>query len=148
MLPSFSMSTVCLWIYTISIVRQKYKKHFNLHTKYIPISYYYYFFSLKTYIFRGQEENSVWRKNKKTKKTLNKMIRNRQDRYFSGFVKNYLCNPNNPWLKNTDLTDLTDFRFRFRYSIINFQFSTINSLNLQSQIIPVFLIRSIRYIRG
>ena len=90
----------------------------------------------------------MWRKNKKTKKTLTKMIRKRLDRYFPGFVKNYLCNPNNPWLKNTDLTDLTDFRFRFRYSIINFQFSTINSLNLQPQIIPVFLIRSIRYIRG
>ena len=23
-------------------------------------------------------------------------------------------NPNNPWLKNTDLTDLTDFRFALR----------------------------------
>ena len=27
----------------------------------------------------------------------------------------YPFNPNNPWLKNTYLTDLTDFRFGFRF---------------------------------
>ena len=29
------------------------------------------------------------------------------------FSLTYPFNPNNPWLTNTDRTDLTDFRFRF-----------------------------------